>query len=1059
MLDQVGEGATGIVFKARQLHLDRIVALKVIRKEYLAHADTLRRFHREARAAARVAHPNVVTLYDAGQAGDWHYLVMEFVDGIDLGRWVHEGGRLPIGVACDYIRQASLGLQHAHERGLVHRDIKPGNLLVTPDGHVKILDLGLARLEQSTQVESDRSELTLHGALMGTPDYLAPEQARDSRAADVRSDLYSMGCTLYFLLTGQAPFPGGSLTEKLVKHALHEPKPVEELRTDVPPSLRAIVQRLMAKEPRNRLQTAGELAAALEPFARRGEQPIQTTDSGAQRRRKRILAGVGSVLLLSILGIGVWIYSQWRSPPPAPVSAPFKSVKKTEAVDLSGPIQQIGGMLTRVGGLKKAMPEIQIWALRAQARANARLQVWAELERNLAALDARKVGGDDHLVLWKLLAQEAGADKQKPEASADRQKQELADFLGSVEIVVRKKDADWEPWEVQQLVGLRTQAAVRAWKIAQHWRRPASRDKPFQEPYEGEQRLKDVLKKAYDLVGPSQAEPALRHELALADGWYESENPAIASLLSDVSTINPSFDDFPFLYVKARTQPADFMGRKTAVACYAALWRLLGDVPADRVKDSYRRVLKQGIQKCDDALSEKADSDLWKVAAGLYLAKANLISQHPALNPEEWSANDAWDCYERAVELNPDLESLKMLHKKLSERLKVAANGIPDHPLAFEKAVARLKENKDPTKEPGFGHFAKGLALEDRSGVHLEDRSGIPQKPDLLGPAIAAFAEAIRKDQGQPVYFLHRGRCYVKRFRINRDANDRTMAINDFRQAIAKKRTPEQEMEAYFWLGWAILKGSPLKYPEAKGCFAKATGLAQGPTMRKVPDADELESLTEWSEYNYNQAGDLRAKGAPFREEVEEALAGFESLNYLANKGPAPFRHRLYAANRLESIGYHFFEAVNKPVEALTIYDKGLPAPGVLLTETKVEHARLLLRRTALFVNPGFKEELQRLLKEKYPARQDLIKQAEHGIELTKKGELWNEEQRAEACYFAAFIFQGTQKTNEAVTHLEEAIRWLDKALQKATKGSKYHKELMDRKQKYEDLLRTWRNP
>src|SRR5262249_8934622 len=159
-----------------------------------------------------------------------------------------EQGPLPITRACDYVRQACLGLQHAHEQGLVHRDIKPANLLLAMNGAVvKILDMGLARLERIRVTGPDSSDLTEFGMVLGTPGYLAPEQACDPRAADVRSDLYSLGCTLYYLLTGQPPFPGGSFTDKIVKHAEHDPMPVEQLRQEIPAGLQAIIRRLMAK--------------------------------------------------------------------------------------------------------------------------------------------------------------------------------------------------------------------------------------------------------------------------------------------------------------------------------------------------------------------------------------------------------------------------------------------------------------------------------------------------------------------------------------------------------------------------------------------------------------------------------------------------------------------------------------------------------------------------------------------------------------------------------------------------------------------------------------------
>jgi serine/threonine protein kinase len=214
ILEPLGEGGMGQVYKARHLRLDRIVALKVIHQDRLAQPDAVRRFHREARAAARLAHPHLVTVFDVDEVGGTHFLAMEYIEGTDLGRWVKARGPLPAARACDYVRQAALGLQHIHERGLVHRDIKPANLFLTANETlVKVLDLGLARLDQPGPSDQMSSELTQPGVVMGTPAFLAPEQARDSRRVDIRSDIYSLGCTLYCLLTGRVPFPGTGLAE------------------------------------------------------------------------------------------------------------------------------------------------------------------------------------------------------------------------------------------------------------------------------------------------------------------------------------------------------------------------------------------------------------------------------------------------------------------------------------------------------------------------------------------------------------------------------------------------------------------------------------------------------------------------------------------------------------------------------------------------------------------------------------------------------------------------------------------------------------------------------
>src|SRR5262249_4228321 len=178
------------------------------------------------------SHPNIVTAHDAAQVGDTHFFVMEYVEGIDLGKLVKDTGPLPVAQACAYVRQVALGLQHAHEKGMVHRDIKPSNILLSlQEGQVKILDMGLARM-LAAPASDDTGSLTDEGAIVGTPDYESPEQARQSHQVDIRSDLYSLGCTFYFLLTGRPPFPGGTVGEKLVKHQLDEPPPVEQLNPE-----------------------------------------------------------------------------------------------------------------------------------------------------------------------------------------------------------------------------------------------------------------------------------------------------------------------------------------------------------------------------------------------------------------------------------------------------------------------------------------------------------------------------------------------------------------------------------------------------------------------------------------------------------------------------------------------------------------------------------------------------------------------------------------------------------------------------------------------------------
>jgi serine/threonine-protein kinase len=283
----------GIVWKARHREHDRIVALKIIRKDRLNNPNAVARFRREARAAARLSHPNIVLLFDSDQEGDAHYLAMEYVPGLTLQEVLDKDGPLPVGVVCDYIRQAALGLQHAYEQGMVHRDIKPSNLMVAfpvsarhephdgnssgdpplplEQGIVKILDMGVARLQHlHDPPEETITTLTQSGTVLGTPDYVAPEQLENPHSADIRADLYSLGCTAYELLCGKVPFSGGTLIQKLDRQRWEVPPSVEQLRPEVPAEVSAVVRRLMAKSPDDRFQTPGELAEALEELARTG---------------------------------------------------------------------------------------------------------------------------------------------------------------------------------------------------------------------------------------------------------------------------------------------------------------------------------------------------------------------------------------------------------------------------------------------------------------------------------------------------------------------------------------------------------------------------------------------------------------------------------------------------------------------------------------------------------------------------------------------------------------------------------------------------------------------
>lgn len=267
VVDLLGEGGMGQVFKARHRSMDRIVALKVLAKAAVGSPDAVKRFQREVKAAAKLIHPNIVTAFDASKHDGTHYLVMEFVPGSDLSAVVKKHGPLPIAQAVNYTIQAARGLAFAHSKGVVHRDIKPANLLVDGEGVVKILDMGLARLELDAADAGAGHGLTQTGQIMGTVDYMAPEQAFDTSKADAKADVYSLGCTLYRLLTGGNVFGGDTLMQKLLAHREQPAPSLRTVRPDVSADLDAIYLRMMAKQPQDR-PTMTELIAELEALDR-----------------------------------------------------------------------------------------------------------------------------------------------------------------------------------------------------------------------------------------------------------------------------------------------------------------------------------------------------------------------------------------------------------------------------------------------------------------------------------------------------------------------------------------------------------------------------------------------------------------------------------------------------------------------------------------------------------------------------------------------------------------------------------------------------------------------
>jgi serine/threonine protein kinase len=330
----------GTVYLANNQLTGRLEALKVV-----ARTDAADRLLREVRAAAALAHPNVVTAYSARLVGGVLVFAMEYVDGEDLAHLVRERGPLPVNEACEYARQAALGLHHAHVRGMVHRDVKPHNLIRARDGTIKVLDFGLVRATSNGLADL---ELTPDREAVGTPDYMAPELALDPKRADARADIYGLGCTLYFLLTGGPPFGGITPYEVVLSHRDRKPTPLDRTCPTVPADLARVVARMLAKDPGERYQTAADVAAALAPFTGSGTPPPPVTRRKVSRFAVPGIVGVGAVVLVALLVVALgwpgsfFDVSGTRSHPTNRPPAP-EPIQLFNGRDLSGWVVDGGG--------------------------------------------------------------------------------------------------------------------------------------------------------------------------------------------------------------------------------------------------------------------------------------------------------------------------------------------------------------------------------------------------------------------------------------------------------------------------------------------------------------------------------------------------------------------------------------------------------------------------------------------------------------------------------------------------------------------------------------------
>jgi len=324
----VGGGGMGAVFRGRDVQLHRTVAVKVLATHNANGDDTARRFAIEAQSGAQFDHPNIARIHQSGEDHGLQYIVFEYIDGPNLRDLVAEQGPQPVPLVVSYAIQLADALAHAWKRKIVHRDIKPSNILITESGQAKLVDMGLARMDQAEQADV---ELTATGTTLGTFDYIAPEQARDPRDADIRSDIYSLGCTLFFLLSGKPPFPDGTALQKLLRHQGDDPPDVRSERSDIPPALAATLEKMLAKRPQARHQDPAQLLGELLQIAKTLDVATPTTSVAATlplpvaeeeswlRRNAPWLVAVGL-----LVAIGLALPSLWRPGAAAPKFEPLK---------------------------------------------------------------------------------------------------------------------------------------------------------------------------------------------------------------------------------------------------------------------------------------------------------------------------------------------------------------------------------------------------------------------------------------------------------------------------------------------------------------------------------------------------------------------------------------------------------------------------------------------------------------------------------------------------------------------------------------------------------------
>ena len=345
LLETIGGGGMGVVFRAVDTRLGRTVAVKVLSRYEAGDEDALNRFKNEAQSAARLDHVNIARVYFVGEDKGWHYIVFEYIDGVNVRDLVERDGPLSLADSVSFTLQIAEALSHASRRDVVHRDIKPSNVLITDERRAKLVDMGLARLHQ---VEHSSDDLTASGVTLGTFDYISPEQARDPRAADVRSDVYSLGCTLFFMLAGRPPFPEGTVLQKLLKHQSEAPPELRQIRPDAPAELLAVAEKMLSKNPDDRYQDAPSLIADLYALAEKlGIRTGSSASIAIVRRSKPTSSAwtkhlpwalpVATLAFAVVLLEVFWSARAESTPPPPPVIGNSDVVQVSEEEDLTPP--------------------------------------------------------------------------------------------------------------------------------------------------------------------------------------------------------------------------------------------------------------------------------------------------------------------------------------------------------------------------------------------------------------------------------------------------------------------------------------------------------------------------------------------------------------------------------------------------------------------------------------------------------------------------------------------------------------------------------------------------